>query len=135
MGHVGLQEDKDCHLAVCTPGVHLQEAVRELIDPRSALLPGGLPPSACAGIALFPSGGWLTASTTQGISHHFTLAVRGPGRDSPLQTGGEGGGEVCAMRAEGQPHREWPRRTGAHDYWRTDVRSEGPLAAPIWTEC
>ena len=93
MGNVGLQEDKDCHLAVCTPGVHLQEAVRELIDPRSALLPGGLPPSACAGIALFPSGGWLTASTTQGISHHFTLAVRGPGRDSPLQTGGEGGGE------------------------------------------
>ena len=41
VGNVGLQKDKDCHLAVRTPGVHLQEAVRELIDPRSALLPGG----------------------------------------------------------------------------------------------
>lgn len=52
-------------------------------------------PSACADIALFPSRGRLTASVTQGISHHLALAVQGPRQCHPPCRG-----------AEGQPHHE-----------------------------
>lgn len=64
---------------------------------------GGVPlPSACAEIALFPSRGWLTASVTQGINHHFALAVQGPRQcHTPSQVAGRTAERLVAWGQRG----------------------------------
>lgn len=128
-------------LAGSTCGVCHQEAFRTTDRSTggvlffSAFLLGDPLPAARAGIALFPSRGWLPASVTQGIIHHFTQAVwclgsagGGGGNKAgvPVQGGREDHGEACGQRSARQPYREPPGTTGLRDEWSADVGSAGP---------
>lgn len=104
----------------------------------SAFLLGDPLPAARAGIALFPSRGWLPASVTQGIIHHFTQAVwclgsAGGGQGCPSRVAGRtmgrlvGGGQRGSLTANHQEQRGCVMN-GAQ---MSGVRA---LAAPIRTE-
>lgn len=84
VGNVCLQDDRNCH----QPGVLALLATRRPsghpIDERTALLPKEPPrPRRVRGLLCSHQEGRLTASLTQGISHHFTPAVQGQRRWRP----------------------------------------------------